>query len=354
MLAEGDVMAEVSGESLPSQPLVTVVVAVYNVRGYVEGCIQSLLVQTYPSLEIMLVDDGSTDGSGEVCDQYAASDARVSVIHKKNGGLSDARNRGTEEASGEFVVYVDGDDVVSPCYVEALAEPLIGGMAELSVCSLAVVPSAESYFVRNSAVCRASSCYEVYSSHEALRRALLGGSLDISACGKLTKRDRWLAHPFPVGRVYEDLATIPALIGDVDKVAFSEKGLYGQVARQGSITRTAAITPRQFEDYWQAICSVEASCGLVEDVDVRRALEVRKLVTYSRMKHVYHSIGEKNDEVWAVYHELDGRLREGACSVLRVGGTSLKTKVNVLLAAYAPAIHALAFNLLQFLKGVGR
>lgn len=340
-------------DSLP-RPLVSVVVAVYNVVDYVEDCILSLLAQTYLSLEIVLVDDGSTDGSGELCDRYAAGEERVRVIHKINGGLSDARNRGTEESSGEFVVYVDGDDVVAPCYVEALARPLIEGKAELSACALAVVPNADFYFAHNSATCHGTPSFTLYSSYEALRRVLLGGSLDVSACGKLARKDQWLAHPFPAGRVYEDLATVPGLIGDVCKVALTEEGLYGQIIRQGSITRTTIIDSCQFEDYWQAICSAEASCGLVGDEGVRQALEVRRLVTYSRMKHIYQSVSAKNDEVREIYLELDDRLRREARSVLRVSGTSFKTKTNVLLAAYAPAIHALAFGFLQFLKGARR
>lgn len=340
-------------DSLP-RPLVSVVVAVYNVVDYVEDCILSLLAQTYLSLEIVLVDDGSTDGSGELCDRYAAVEEHIRVIHKANGGLSDARNRGTEESSGEFIVYVDGDDVVAPCYVEALARPLIEGKAELSACALAVAPSADFYFTHGFAACRGVPSFTLYSSHEALRRVLLGGSLDVSACGKLARKDQWLAHPFPAGRVYEDLATVPSLVGGVCKVAFIEEGLYGQIIRQGSITRTTIIDSCQFEDYWRAICSAEASCDLIEDEGVRQALGVRKLVTYSRMKHIYQSVNAKNDEVREIYLELDDKLRREARFVLGVSGTSFKTKANVLLAAYAPAIHALAFNLLQFLKGVRR
>ena len=100
-------------------PLVSVVVAVYNIEKYIETCIQSLLKQTYDEMEILLIDDGSQDESGSICDKYAEKDSRIRVLHKQNGGLSDVRNVGIQEASGKYLMYVDGDDTVSENFVEA-------------------------------------------------------------------------------------------------------------------------------------------------------------------------------------------------------------------------------------------
>ena len=94
--------------------LVTVVVPVYNVRPFLETCLDSLLQQTYPYLEILLIDDGSTDGSGDLCDHYARKDSRIQVIHQENGGLGAARNEGIRRAGGEYLSFVDSDDWVSP------------------------------------------------------------------------------------------------------------------------------------------------------------------------------------------------------------------------------------------------
>ena len=97
-------------------PLVSIIVPVYNVKPYLNRCVDSLLGQSYQNMELLLVDDGSTDGSEALCDEYAAQDARVRVLHKKNGGLSDARNAGVDAAKGEYLSFVDGDDWVSPYY----------------------------------------------------------------------------------------------------------------------------------------------------------------------------------------------------------------------------------------------
>ena len=115
------------------EPLISVIVPIYNVKAYLDRCVESLLGQSYKNLEIFLVDDGSTDGCGKVCDRYAAQDPRITVIHKKNGGLSDARNAALDVAQGEYYAFVDGDDWVSPYYVENLYRALRKADADMAV-----------------------------------------------------------------------------------------------------------------------------------------------------------------------------------------------------------------------------
>ena len=113
-------------------PLVSIIVPVYNVKPYLNRCVDSLLGQSYQNMELLLVDDGSTDGSEALCDEYAAQDVRVRVLHKKNGGLSDARNAGVDAAKGEYLSFVDGDDWVSPYYIENLYRALEQAGADFS------------------------------------------------------------------------------------------------------------------------------------------------------------------------------------------------------------------------------
>ena len=96
------------------KPVISVIVPVYNVEKYLEKCVQSVLAQTFKEIEILLIDDGSKDASGRLCDQYALKDGRIRVIHKENGGLSDARNRGIMEARGDYLSFIDGDDYIEP------------------------------------------------------------------------------------------------------------------------------------------------------------------------------------------------------------------------------------------------
>lgn len=120
-----------------NKPSVSVVVPIYNVDRYLRRCIESLLAQDYPSLEIILVDDGSPDNSGVICDEYASIYSNIRVIHKDNGGLSSARKAGFDTAHGELIAFVDSDDYVAPQYVSMLAEPFINENVQLSICGYA-------------------------------------------------------------------------------------------------------------------------------------------------------------------------------------------------------------------------
>lgn len=116
--------------------LVSVIVPIYNVEPYLEKCVDSILAQTYPDLEVILVDDGSPDGCGAVCDRYAAQDARVRVVHKENGGLSSARNAGLDAATGEYVMFTDGDDWIEPDMVSVLVQGSTANGADITTCNL--------------------------------------------------------------------------------------------------------------------------------------------------------------------------------------------------------------------------
>ena len=116
--------------------LISVIIPVYNVELYLESCIQSICKQSYKNLEIILSDDGSTDHSGKICDKYASLDPRIKVIHKENGGLSDARNAGIEVASGQYFMFVDSDDTISKNTIEKMYFLAIEYQCEIVVCNM--------------------------------------------------------------------------------------------------------------------------------------------------------------------------------------------------------------------------
>lgn len=181
-------------------PLVSVIVPCYNVEAYLPKCIDSILSQTYSNLEIILVDDGSPDRCGEICDEYAKRDSRIRVIHKKNGGLSDARNVAIDIAKGEYITFVDSDDWVHFCYVEILYRNLKQANADISACSFIRT----SGNVNENAVTGNGKC-SIYNTEEALVNTLYQNRLDNSAWGKLYKSSLFDGVRFTVGRLYEDL-----------------------------------------------------------------------------------------------------------------------------------------------------
>ena len=117
------------------EDVVSVIVPVYNVEQYIRKCIESILNQTYNKMEIILVDDGSTDNSGIICDEYSKRDKRIKVIHKINGGLSDARNAGLDICTGDYIVFVDSDDYIKNNMIEMLHKDILEKRADISVCS---------------------------------------------------------------------------------------------------------------------------------------------------------------------------------------------------------------------------
>ena len=219
---------------------ITVIVPVYNVEHYLEKCLDSLIDQTYKNLEIIVVNDGSTDNSGTICQEYAQKDDRIVYIEKENGGLSDARNVGLDKMTGSYVTFVDSDDWVESDYVEVLYNKLIESQADVSVGNYYSYNEDERmyYFHING-----DSYYEkvydnvsifenLYESKEMKNFAL------ISACGKLYKAKLFDYIRFDRGKLGEDGYMNQKLYLLVQKVIYINQGLYAYRQRSGSITKT--------------------------------------------------------------------------------------------------------------------
>lgn len=207
------------------QPLVSVIVPVYNVRQFLERAIKSVLTQTYSNLEIILVDDGSADGGGELCDKIATTDERITVIHQKNQGLSAARNAGIKKSRGAYLTFVDSDDEIALDLVETLYELNVKNQTKMSICSFAEVwPDGK----RRDFASQTGS--RVFNAEECLTEMLLEHGFTLMACGKLYSRDLFKNIEFPDGKLYEDVGTTYRLVLECDKVSvsYSAKYLYFQ------------------------------------------------------------------------------------------------------------------------------
>ncbi len=223
-----------SGKTRAERPTVSVVVPVYNVEPYLARCVDSLLAQTYRDFEILLVDDGSTDGSGALCDAYAARDPRVRALHKENGGLSSARNFGIENARGEFLCLFDGDDAFAPETLEVLHGNLVGHDADMSCCAFQYLPDGKTPSAPD--VKRAN--VSVLTRNEASKDILTASRVEVSAANKLYRRAVFDTVRFPVGRLYEDAFVIADTVARCRKVVVTDAGLYFYYQRTGSITRS--------------------------------------------------------------------------------------------------------------------
>lgn len=222
-------------------PLVSVIVPVYCVEEYLALCVESILAQTFANLEIILVDDGSLDLCPAMCDAYGLQDNRVKVVHKENGGLSDARNAGIAMASGEYITFVDGDDILAPQAIEEMVRLAAAEQAEIVKISL------ERKYPGQPLLPTAGS-YEVLGGTEALSHIYTDKPQIISACGKLFKTTLFKKVLFPVGRYYEDEYTTPKLYHLARRVVLSESVQYFYMQWENESIMRTALTEKKIAD----------------------------------------------------------------------------------------------------------
>ena len=211
--------------------LISVIVPVYNVAQYLEKSIASIQKQTYQNLEIILVDDGATDESGRLCDSIAEQDDRVSVLHKKNEGLSQARNDGMKQAHGDYLIFIDSDDYIHPEMIKNLYEQLVKEEADVSSCGVMnVYANGESPQSEN------QDAYFVCDSQTFLREYLIGEKIPGTICNKLIKKKIAAQLTFPKGLIYEDAYYHFDLIKLTKKYVVNTKPYYYYFHRGDSIT----------------------------------------------------------------------------------------------------------------------
>lgn len=226
------------------KPEVSVIVPVYNVEEYLPRCLDSLLAQSLESLEILVIDDGSADGSGRICEEYAGRDPRIRVIHQENAGLSAARNRGIELARGEFLMFADGDDRTDP---EFCALPLaLAREREADLILFQFRKTEDGRELRNTD----RRIPEGEKTEEEAHRLLIDG-VGFTVWNKLYHRDLFRENRFPEGRTMEDLALVPVLVHAARRIVYTGAVLYEQVRRPGSITTTRS--PGNLRDNYDAL-----------------------------------------------------------------------------------------------------
>lgn len=220
--------------------LISVIIPIYNVERYLHRCIESVRRQTYQRLEIILVNDGSWDNCPAICDEYAKLDRRIKVLHKKNGGLSDARNQGMKLANGEYFAFVDSDDFIHPQMYELLLKGLREYNGEVSVCGIwegvnkeeKYEPSVNKFFswdeVENIRTIENENVFEELYRED---------SVDFIVAWNKLYSHRWLEKlQFPIGKYHEDEFVVPSVLYEADRVVYLPAKMYFYIRREDSIT----------------------------------------------------------------------------------------------------------------------
>lgn len=208
---------------------VSIIVPVYKVEKYLNRCVDSIINQTYKNIEIILVDDESPDNCGKMCEKYAKKDQRIKTYHKKNGGLSDARNYGLKYAKGEYIAYVDSDDYIEPKMIEILVNAIEKNNADIAMCGTKVVGDYSTYnnkWFDNDLV---------LNKEEALKALLENRIITSHAWNKLYRKEIIKKYPWPKGRLYEDIRIMHNVFKSCQKIAICKEYLYDYYQREDSI-----------------------------------------------------------------------------------------------------------------------
>lgn len=225
-----------------NSPLISVIVPIYNVENYLNRCVDSIINQTYHNLEIILVDDGSPDSCGRICDEYAEKDSRIVVVHRENGGLSAARNSGIDICKGEYIGFVDSDDCIHPQMYELLLKDIQQNNTFLSFCHPNMCRNQK---VNKEEIINHTECHE---KSYILEKCLVE-NIWWSACTKLYHKSLFNGTRFPEGWNNEDYPLIMRIYDKCDKIAVNYNKLYNYCLRTGSIARSS-FNIRKFDQIY--------------------------------------------------------------------------------------------------------
>ena len=316
--------------------MVSVVVPIYRVEKYLRKCVDSLLQQTYKNIEIILVDDGSPDACPEICDELKKTDDRIVVIHKKNGGLSDARNAGIQIANGTYITFIDSDDYVGIHYIETLVKAIEDGKASVSICDYNNVYD-DMGMEREESICN------IFSNKECIEKIYhpICHGMEFVAWGKLYKTSLFKNNEilYPVGKIHEDEYIVADVMWKAQKIACisSEEYIY-TYQRKGSIMNEQQT--QSHCDWLEALYLRFQFCSAIESLsELKRET---RAVYFRELNHLF----------------LDYKLKSGSTKKQRktakyqykcMDGKSSTEKVNWVLFQISPYLEQ---RIVQFVRKI--
>lgn len=321
--------------------LVTIIVPVYNKIGYIKRCVASIMDQTYYDLQIILVDDGSTDGSGEICDAVSRKDTRIEVIHRENGGVSAARNTGLDRMRGSWLAFADADDYVSPYYIEDMLAA-VRDDCEMVMCCPVYVKESES----ETAAFRRGGQTRYITGREACMRNF-GYEMNTfsSIWGKLFRARQWDGLRFPEGKINEDMFISHELLYRAGYITLTDSRLYAYVLSRDSIMRGAFTLQRlDILDAWQKGVRFfsdikEPDLALVaRRVYCCRVFDAR-CICKKMMPREREAANQLRRRAAEAYRDVKAIRRYADCS----SGKALAYRLKLLLGRWFPPLYSLIF-----------
>lgn len=313
--------------------LISVIIPVYNVEDYLHYAVDSLLNQSYEEFEIILIDDGSTDSSGYLCDKYAREYSNISVYHKENGGLSEARNFGVLKCKGEYITFLDPDDYLEPYTLELMNRLQMKYSADVVSLRVCGTPIHNDY--SGKITVNENDIKDVLdvNKEEALIEMFYDDNATVSSCGKLFKKSLFDDIKFPKGRIYEDLAIVAKYIDKSNTVIISRNKAYKYYKREGSIVNSK-FSDKRFDFYSAIEENRKYIMNSIKSNKVIEALDVKMVV--GSFSIIDAAISD--DNITAIY-----KIRKLLCSKIKIillnTRLSFKVKMKYLLFIVFPKLY---------------
>lgn len=324
---------------------VSIIIPIYNLERYLPRCLESVVNQSYDNYEVLLVDDGSQDGSAKICEYYRKKYSQFFYFYKSNGGLSDARNYALQYITGDYVTFIDGDDYIQIDFLEKMVESLYyddsNYMADIVVCSIKneedMTSTAKDINLRDSIVCLKPEKALSIMCHEKL--------FGTSACAKLFSRKLIEKYSFPKGKLYEDLATIFYLIGDANSIIYRSTYLYHYVKRHGSIRNSK----------WNANVYdiMEASENLLSYIEINYPQIINDAIFryfFSANELYIRAFSEK--KYVSIIANTKNILKKRWIYIKHDPSLEFKYRIKFQLMIYSPRLYRILWCILKSYKGV--
>ncbi len=318
----------VEAQSSEIKPEVSVIVPVYNVEPYLRRCIDSLINQTLQNIEIILVDDGSTDGCGAICDEYSAQDARIRVVRQENAGLSGARNAGIDRARADYLMFVDSDDWVEPDFCRIPLTFAKEQQADL------VMFQFRDFNDGHERKRHFSSIGEVKITQERAL-SLMMGEVGITAWNKLYRKGLFHYNRYPIGMVFEDMVLTPVLVHEAQNIAYMPVPLYNREHRSGSITTILSL--KHAQDWFNAVMQTVQNLkewGYIDKAEIFKMASMRGFIAKG----------------WP-YPELNEKCIRYLRSLRRLPTSlSYSQRCKHYLCVISPKLYRLVYKVYRFLR----
>ena len=313
------------------EDLVSIVVPVYNVEQYLEKSINSIINQSYKKIEIIIVNDGSTDGSLEICNSFKKKDNRIEIISKQNGGLSDARNVGIERAKGKYITFIDSDDYIDDNYVEAMISSIKENDSDICIASHRVL-------YPNTIIDKSTKQNYVANSKEILSKMLYDDGIDVSAWAKLYKTELLSSIKYPVGRLYEDSATTYKLIDSATKICVNSVPIYNYIVRANSIANVK-FNEKKFD----LIKSTEEMTDYIKSKYPELEKGCKRRLVYAYLSTLTQ-LARSNEKDKKAEKKLIKFIRKNGLSVLFDKKTPKRDKFGIISSFLGFKIYKFAWN----------